>query len=298
MSRSKVENEPVVIEAAVTPLRAGAAIQLAAETVNEAKACLAAGAGIVHYHHDFSLERSAAIDQIIGIGKAVLADYPEALLYPDYLRGKLFEEKHAYLQPLSDAGALRMFAFDPGLTVFALPTADGLPSKSSTAGTTYKEAHRLVEFANRVRAPVSIGVFEPGHLRWIRAYAAANMFPAGSIIKIYFGGEHIQGVHRVPGVTFGLPPTKAALDMYLSMLEGSTLPWVVTVLGGTLLDTDLARYALERGGHLRVGIEDSAGTTDMTNVETVATAISLVNAVGRPVAKGTAAESTLAGYLM
>jgi hypothetical protein len=60
------------------------------------------------------------------------------------------------------------------------------------------------------------------------------------------------------------------------MIEGCTLPWVVTVLGGSLLETPLARYVLERGGHLRVGIEDGAGAIDVTNVETVQAAMALV----------------------
>jgi beta-keto acid cleavage enzyme len=65
------------------------------------------------------------------------------------------------------------------------------------------------------------------------------------------------------------------------MLDGVDIPWIVSVQGGVLLDTPIARYALERGGHLRVGVEDTAGATEMTNAETVQAAAGLAAAVGR-----------------
>jgi hypothetical protein len=52
-----------------------------------------------------------------------------------------------------------------------------------------------------------------------------------------------------------LPPTRAALDAYLEMLDGASLPWAVAVIGGDVIASGLARLALERGGHLRVGLE-------------------------------------------
>ncbi len=39
------------------------------------------------------------------------------------------------------------------------------------------------------------------------------------------------------GCTFGLPPTRNALLAYLDMLEGTGLPWSVSVWGGDLMTT-------------------------------------------------------------
>jgi uncharacterized protein (DUF849 family) len=94
-------------------------------------------------------------------------------------------------------------------------------------------------------------------------------------------------------VNFGLHPTKAALDIYLSMMEGMNLPWIVSCLAGVLLETPIAQYALERGGHLRIGIEDTAGGSDMSNVESVVAARELAAKVGRPVVSGEAAKQLL-----
>ena len=68
------------------------------------------------------------------------------------------------------------------------------------------------------------------------------------------------------------------------MLDGSGLPWSVAVVGGDLVASGLARLALERGGHLRVGLEDHAGARTPTNEELVREAATLVREVGRPVA--------------
>jgi len=94
-------------------------------------------------------------------------------------------------------------------------------------------------------------------------------------------------------VNFGMHPTKAALDIYLSMMEGMNMPWIVSCLAGVLLETPLARHALERGGHIRVGIEDAAGGSDMTNVESVNAARALATEVGRPVVVAEAAKELL-----
>jgi uncharacterized protein (DUF849 family) len=66
------------------------------------------------------------------------------------------------------------------------------------------------------------------------------------------------------------------------MLADTPLPWGVAVLGGSILDTPIAERALERGGHLRVGLEDDA--SGPANVDQVARAVELSTKLGRPVA--------------
>jgi len=116
--------------------------------------------------------------------------------------------------------------------------------------------------------------------------------PPGTLIKLYFGGDHDYFGRR--GATFGLPPTRAALEAYLEMLDGSGLPWSVAVVGGDLIGSGLARLALERDGHLRVGLEDYVGPRTPTNEELVREAAALVREVGRPVA-GCADAAALLG---
>ena len=77
------------------------------------------------------------------------------------------------------------------------------------------------------------------------------------------------------------------------MLDGSSLPWAVAVIGGDVVASGLARLALERGGHLRVGLEDYAGPRQPRNVELVDEAVALARSVGRPIASCREAASLL-----
>ena len=82
-----------------------------------------------------------------------------------------------------------------------------------------------------------------------------------------------------------MPPTPASLDAYLDMLEGTGLPWSVANLGGDLLKTPLAEYALEQGGHIRVGLEDYNGPDTPPNIELLERAVEVCQRKGRdPVA--------------
>jgi 3-keto-5-aminohexanoate cleavage enzyme len=70
----------------------------------------------------------------------------------------------------------------------------------------------------------------------------------------------------------------------MEMLEGCPLPWSVAVMGGDVVESGIARAALERGGHLHVGLEDWAGAGSPSNEELVLEAASLCADIGRPVA--------------
>jgi 3-keto-5-aminohexanoate cleavage enzyme len=130
----------------------------------------------------------------------------------------------------------------------------------------------------------SLGIYEPGYLRTTLAFHRQGKLPRGAFVKFYFGGEW-GAIARSPGVSFGLPPTVTALSAYLELLEGTDLPWSVSVWGGDLMATPVARMALEKGGHLHVGLEEFYDPERFpTNEELVSEAVALCHEVGRPVA--------------
>src|SRR5439155_686329 len=108
--------------------------------------------------------------------------------------------------------------------------------------------------------------------------------PRGAMVRFYFGGDHNPMDGVAGGLSFGLPPTRKALDAYLEMLEGSGLPWAVAVMGGDAAQTGIAQLAIERGGHVRIGLEDHAGPRQPTNRELVEEVVALAKAIGRPIA--------------
>ena len=125
-----------------------------------------------------------------------------------------------------------------------------------------------------------MSIFEPGFLRAALSLWRAGKLPAGTMLRLYFGGAAVE---EAGGFSFGLPPTEASLDAYLQMLDGCPLPWSVAVLGDDLFATELPALALERGGHLRVGLEDATNRA-VANEELVAEAVDLAEKAGRPVA--------------
>lgn len=284
---------PLIIEAAITPLRIGTPSQSTAEMIAEGIACVEAGASIIHHHHDFGADPDCATRQLIDVALGILDKHPDTLIYPNYLKGRTLAEQFAYLDPMAAAGALSMIAFDPGFTTFGRFDEHGLPSISIRAGFSYPDCDWIVRFAQAHDAPLSIGLYEPGQLRWTLAYAKAGMFPPGSVLKIYFGGDHLIDQDRVPGLSFGPVPFEDGLDLYLKMLGDVALPWIVSLQGDAILDSPIARVALQRGGHLRVGIEDAAGTTSLSNVSLVEAAAKLGRETGRSLIRGADAVAHL-----
>jgi len=285
---------PLVIETAMSGVitNAGGEQLNTQSIVDEAKACIAAGSGIVHAHHDLSLGLDAAIEQCIAINQGILAEHPDALLYPAYMSGFEFEEQHRHIRPMFEAGVLTMFGFDPGRKNGGRADENGLLTKSVTTGATFQDATAMIEQSHEFGVPCSLGIFEPGGLRWVKSLGQAGKFVPGTVVKFYFAGNASWGAKGV-GPTWGLPPTKEALEIYLSLIEGSGLPWMVSVLGGSILDTDLVQYAIENGGHVRVGIEDPLRDTGVSNVEMIQRVISMAHAAGRPVASSREALAVL-----
>jgi uncharacterized protein (DUF849 family) len=62
------------------------------------------------------------------------------------------------------------------------------------------------------------------------------------------------------------------------------LPYRLAKYGCVAASHDNARLALERGGHLHIGLEDYPGDRGQSNEELVAEAVALAAEVGRPIA--------------
>jgi 3-keto-5-aminohexanoate cleavage enzyme len=283
-----MSGQPVIIEAAINGLtkrerNPNVPIE-ASEIVAEALACFGAGAAIVHAHnHDIGLRGQPAADAYRFVWERVLAERPDALWYPTLTSASGAAGKLEHVELLAATGLLRFGPFDPGSTNLGAPGPDGLP-----VGAVYANSYADIRYAfdvfERLRIGPALAVYEPGFLRTILSYHANGRLPVGSMVKLYFGGEWGLTA-RGRGVTFGLAPTANALLAYLDLLDGTGIPWSVSVWGGDLLQTPIARLALEHGGHLHVGLEEHFDPERKpTNVELVTEAVGLCAEVGRPVA--------------
>ncbi|HEY2301871.1 MAG TPA: 3-keto-5-aminohexanoate cleavage protein [Acidimicrobiales bacterium] len=285
------ESQPVIIEVALngqtSPERNATVARSNAEVIEQGLACMDAGASIVHCH---LLERAlSAVDatkQYLECFGPWLDRDPDVLVMPTLGHGATIDEKLGHIDLLAEAGALRIGFIDPGTMILGYAEPDGTPSPNSFIYVnTFADMSWAIDQAHRLGLALHFAIFEPGFLRNVFSYWRLGRLTPGSFVKFYFGGDNGY-MARGRGVTFGLPPTDKALDAYLEMmaLEGCDLPWFSAVVGGDLFRTPIARATLERGGHLRVGLEDHLGDRQPSNLVLVQEMAALCGEVGRPVA--------------
>lgn len=292
-----MSSPPVIIEAAIngaTQKARNPHVPTSPEEIAaDALVCLEHGAAIVHNHVDVPMAPPAETAERQAAGwRPVLEARPDALLYPTIGLGGRAEDRFGHIPLLVESCGLRVSILDPGSVNLGAVGDDGIPGGGFDFiyANDFGLIRHAVEICERHRLGPSIACFEPGFVRTVLAYRRAGRLPAGAFVKLYFGGSFDYLGGRPGGASFGLPPTEKALDAYLEMLEGTDLPWAVAVIGGDVVETGMARMALERGGHVRVGLEDYAGPRTPSNAELVDEATALAHATGRPIA--TPAEAT------
>lgn len=257
------------------------------EIAADALACIGAGAAVVHNHTDNPLDDGAAIAarQLEG-WRPVFEARPDAILYPTAGFAGDTAARFAHIPILAEACPMRMSIFDPGSVNLGDLGEDGVPGGNFdfVYKNDFADIRHQAELCVRHSLGPSISIFEPGFLRCALAYHRAGRMPAGAFIKLYFGGAADYLAGPGIGVGFGLPPTPLALEAYLEMLSGCDLPWAVAVLGGDVVDSGLARLAIEEGGHVRVGLEDYAGRGAPSNAELVEVVANIARSAGRDIA--------------
>ena len=257
-------------------------------------ACLDAGATVIHTHLEGLRQTGdeAATAYLAGWAP-VLAARPDTIIYGTVAEGRDVETRFGHYRQLA-AGGMRMGAFDPGSVNLATHGEDGLPGPVSFVyQTSFKDIAALADLLDEAKLGPAIAIYEPGWLRATLAYEKAGRLPAGAFVKLYLAGDYNFLDGQKSDITFGLPPTEKALDAYLEMMAGSSLPWAASVIGGCVASTGLAKLAIERGGHVRVGLEDYGGEDSPTNAALVAQVADIARAYGRPIATSAQAAEIL-----
>jgi uncharacterized protein (DUF849 family) len=285
---------PVVLEVALNGVtkkaQNPAAPESHAEIAADTLACFAEGAAIVHAHTTRpSPTPEACAEDYLGAYRLVLAQKPDAILYPTIGFGMSDRGRYDHAARLAEAGAIRQSVLDPGSVNLGASGADGWPQPMDFVYVNSpSDVRHMAELCRKHGLGPSIAIFEPGWLRVILAMQRAGTLPAGALVKLYFSaGGYLSGGEP----SFSVPPIAEAFEMYLAMLRGSGLNWGVAVLGGGIFDTPIAELAVRHGGHLRVGLEDHAGAK--SNVDEVRKARALAEKHGRRLATCAEAEKIL-----
>jgi len=294
ITKRPVANTPVILECAINGSTTKAMNPLAPETVEEQTAeiirCFDAGATIVHSHSNKPNEDpQIAARPYMEVFRPVWERHPHAILYGtanfdpvEYNRTRRAwpgRVQCGHHRILAEAGLVNMVLMDTGVVPLAGYDEKGKPTPESAFywyGFWPDDWQVIMDICDDLGTGASISVFEPGWMKNAVAMVRAGTLPRGSKLNIYFAPY---------GFAAMAPPIPEAFELYLKMMEGLDLKWSVGLIGEpSIMDTPLARMALERGGSFRVGLED--WRTGPSNVEQIERAKEIIDAVGRPIVTG------------
>jgi uncharacterized protein (DUF849 family) len=247
------------------------------EIVSDGIAAAAAGAAIVHIHaYDTSTGRQRDEWEIYtGIIEGIRAK-ADAIVYPTApLAGSDFaaanaERRFAHTAELARRGLIEWAVVDPGSVNFV--RFDDIESSSDffIYQNPLPDIREGLRIAREHRVHPGYAIYEPGFTRLGAALAQATPNLPTPIYRFMFSDQF----------AWGFPPRLIHLDAHLELLSNVApkAPWMVAGLGVDI--RPLIAPAVERGGHVRVGLEDAPWHTALTNRDWVHEAVRLVREAG------------------
>jgi uncharacterized protein (DUF849 family) len=242
--------------------------------VAEALACAAEGAAIIHVHaYDESGAPVEDADVYARIIERVRAK-SDALVYPTLA---LAGDVRARLRPiriLAERGLLEWGVVDPGSVniTHRMQAAAGVDGVHYPNPDSHIRAGLTLAAANGWRP--AFAIYEPGFARLGAALAAATPGLKTPVYRVMFSDN----------LLFGMAPSRRAVEFYAAHLD-EVAPGAPRMISG--LDADIAAiadFAVDRGFHLRVGLEDAPFGTERANVELVRDAAATIRRGGRALA--------------
>lgn len=249
------------------------------EIIADGVACARAGAAIIHVHayNEQTGRQKDDPDLYATIIEGIRAQQ-DVIVYPtlpfagsvDSPQMMSAQARFAHTETLAKRGLLEWAVVDPGST--HISRFDELTQGKEGFIYSNPESHirRGLELAQKYRFHPGYAIYEPGFLRLGAALERAHAGLPQCIYRFMFSD----------GLSFGFPPQRYALDAFLRLLADTTprSPWMIAGLDVDV--TPLIPYALERGGHLRVGLEDARFGEQKTNLQQVEQAVRLIRAAG------------------
>ena len=237
--------------------------------------CAKAGASIVHLHaYDENGLPTEDVDIYRRVIEGIKAQV-DVIVYPTLALMGSIEERFASIETLSQDGLLDWGVVDPGSVniTHTSQLAAGLE------GFVYQnpDSHILyaLALAEKYGWRPAYAIYEPGFARLGAAMAAK--FPAikSPIYRLMFSDN----------LLFGMPPKEDNLAFYASFLS-QLVPDCQWMLSGLDAYIDpLIELALDRGAHIRVGLEDAPFGCEKSNLELVENCVKRINQHGHHLGK-------------
>lgn len=259
------------------------------ECAADARRCRDAGASVIHWHardpetQDQHLGDTdlyaAALTEMQALG---LLGYPSYPVDPEIPVGHrldhvwiLRERVGLELAPI-DLGSVSTIPWNRHLNDFV-----GLEWLRTQSGVVDNPLIFVIDSLERARGlgmVPTFGAFDVGCTRILAMLAASGRIDGPVLHKVFLS----------EGWAVGPLPSEAALDLHLAQLPPDLdVEWIAVPYSSSDAATveRLGRAALERGGHVRVGIGDSpAANPARSNAELVEAVVDWAKDAGRPVA--------------
>ena len=238
-----------------------------------------AGAAIVHLHaYDDDTGRQRDDWQTYARIIEGIRAQCDAIVYPTIpIAGSGFagaltsaRERYAHLEELAKRGLVEWAVVDPGSANIA--RLDELARKEM--GFVYQNPDAHIIEGLRICAEYDVrpsyAIYEPGFTRAGAVLASAYKGLPAPVYRFMFSDQF----------AFGFPPKPVFLDAHLALLAEAApgAPWMIAGLGVDI--RPLIAPVVERGGHVRVGLEDRPIGVREKNVALVEEAVRLVRAAG------------------
>jgi uncharacterized protein (DUF849 family) len=258
------------------------------ECADDARRCQDAGAAIVHWHARDPASGAQELGNAARYGEALdLMRATDVLAYPSYpvdvpdtVDGRLahvweLREHHGLELAPVDIGSVTTVIWDGKRRGFL--GVDALRSMGVIVNSLPFTLDAL-ERADQLGMTPTLAAFDVGFTRTMVMLSESGRVKPPVLHKIFLFGSFAVGP----------APSEAALDAHLAQIpDDLDVEWIAvpSALDDPALIERLCRYALERGGGIRVGIGDNpAAFPTTTNAELVERAAGWATDAGRPIA--------------
>ncbi|WP_429818022.1 3-keto-5-aminohexanoate cleavage protein [Ensifer sp. B1-9] len=262
------------------------------EIVTEAVACASAGASVIHFHaYDITTgNQTTDLSVIEEIISAIRAEV-DVLVYPairymsnaQAIEPSAGERRYSHFATLGETRKLDWLIVDPGSTNLVRYSDLNLEDAVVDINTPIAIRHGLNVAAEFGLNP-TMAIYDPGYLRLAHHLVSQNAKLKKPMYRFMFSEQ----------LTFGFPPRTYALQAYLELYRelGISAPWMVAGLGTNVLP--LVPEVVDRGGHVRAGLEDFDLGSEIGNLALVEATAKAIEAAGGTVASTTEAREILA----
>jgi uncharacterized protein (DUF849 family) len=255
------------------------------EIAHDAAACREAGAAIIHYHaRDPETGAPSAAPALYKAAARGIREQCDALVMPTLGAGTIpdLEGRFGHIEAMAEDAATRADFVPLDLASTNLPIyfedkcelgGDDL-AYSNTVGLLKTLAAKSAE----VGAIPMAAIWNVGSLRLLDAFLATGVMRSPCYAELFL----TEG-----GLIAGHPCSLVGLDAYLAFLPKAECAWAVACYGANVLD--LAEVAIERGGHVALGLGDhpytELGDGTPSNAEVVAAVAEIARRKGRKLAQ-------------